>query len=101
MLDYELGQTMAYRINEILKELYDDPYWYENNYTEIKTGASGLKVAEVSIKQVIYPQVEKLSKIDIIITEASPDNDNFKKAIINKYKKKYPDSEIPNIITEW
>ena len=101
MLDYELGQTLAFRINEILKELYDDPCWYENNYTEIKTAASGLKVAEVSIKQVIYPQVEKYSEIDIIITKASPDNNAFKKAIINKYKEKYPDSEIPNIITEW
>jgi hypothetical protein len=101
MLDYELGQTMAYRINEILKELYDDPYWYENNYTEIKSSASGLKVAEVSIKQVIYPQVEKLSEIDIIITQGSPDNDLLKNTIINKYKEKYPDSGIPNIITEW
>lgn len=101
MLEYELGQTLAFRINEILKELYDDPYWYENNYTEIKTGASGLKVAEVSIKQVIYPQVENLSEVDIIISEASPDNDIFKKTIINRYKEKYPDSGIPNIITEW
>jgi len=101
MLDYELGQTMAFRIDEIIKELRNDPYYYENNYTEGLPSFSGLKVCEVSIRQVIYPQVENLSEIDIIISEASPDNDIFKKTIINRYKEKYPDSGIPNIRTEW
>ena len=95
MLDYELGQTMAFRIDEIIKELHND---IEKEYP---VNWVSLKVCEVSIRQVIYPEVENLSEVDIIISEASPDNDFFKKTLIDRYKKKYPDSGIPNIITEW
>jgi hypothetical protein len=95
MKDYELGQTLAFRIDEIIKELRDD------KEKEYPVNWKGLKVCEVSIRQVIYPQVEHLSEVDIIISEANPDNDFIKKTIINRYKEKYPDSGIPNIITEW
>ena len=95
MSDYELGQTMAFRIDDIIKELRDD---IEKEYP---VNWVSLKVCEVSIRQVIYPQVANLSEIDIIISEASPDNDIFKKTIIDRYKEKYPYSLIPNIITEW